>query len=221
MAAEIKNVEEHVNPTETKPAQRTKQESGGTGAVSSKRLRELIGAGPAPTPMVDPALQQAIEHFLCYEARLLDDRRFDEWYELLADDLHYFMPTRYNRLRREADGEFSAPDEAALFDETKQSIGRRLHRLRTGTAWAEDPPSRTRHLVTNVMIRPAEVAGEYRVDAYYLVYRSRLEREVELFVGMRHDLLRRADSQAGWLVARRTILLDQATVMARNLSFFF
>ena len=176
---------------------------------------------PSPTPLVDPALQQAIEQFLYYEARLLDDRCFDEWYELLANDIHYFMPTRYNRLKREAEHEFSGPDEAALFDEDKVSLAQRIRRLHTGMAWAEDPPSRTRHLVSNVMIRPTSPAGEYAVDCYYLLYRSRLEREVETFVGMRHDVLRRADTEAGWQIARRTIILDQATLLARNLSFFF
>ncbi len=172
-------------------------------------------------PMVEPALQHAIEQFLYYEARLLDDRRIDEWYELLADDIHYYMPTRYNRLKREADREFSGPHETALFDEDKRSIAQRIRRLHTGMAWAEDPPSRTRHLISNVMIRPGLKAGEYEVDSYYLIYRSRLEREVEMFVGSRHDLLRPVDTAAKWQIARRTIILDQATVLARNLSFFF
>jgi len=58
-------------------------------------------------------------------------------------------------------------------------------------------------------------------DSYYLLYRSRLEREVEIFAGMRHDLLRRVATAARWQVARRKIILDQTTVLARNLSFFF
>jgi biphenyl 2,3-dioxygenase subunit beta len=169
---------------------------------------------------VTPELQQEIEQFLYRESRILDDRRYEEWYELLADDLHYFMPTRYNRLKREADKEFSAPDEAAFFDEDKGSIAMRIRRLNTGMAWAEDPPSRTRHMVSNVVIRPI-ASHEYEVDCYYMLYRSRLEREVEIFVGMRHDLLRRADNPAGFQVARRVIILDQTILLARNLSFFF
>ena len=169
---------------------------------------------------VTPELQQEIEQFLYRESRILDDRRYEEWYELLADDLHYFMPTRYNRLKREADKEFSAPDEAAFFDEDKGSIAMRIRRLNTGMAWAEDPPSRTRHMVSNVVIRPM-ANDEYEVDCYYMLYRSRLEREVEIFVGMRHDRLRRADKPAGFQVARRVIILDQTILLARNLSFFF
>src|SRR5205823_7149645 len=95
------------------------------------------------TPAGEPAgaeLHHEIEQFLYYEARLLDDRRFEDWYELLADDLQYVMPTRYNRLRREAQHEFAAPEETQHFDEDKHSIAQRIRRLRSGTAWAEDPP---------------------------------------------------------------------------------
>jgi 3-phenylpropionate/cinnamic acid dioxygenase small subunit len=170
---------------------------------------------------VTPDLHYEIEQFLYYEARLLDDRRFEQWYELLADDLHYVMPTRYNRLRRELDREYAAPDEAQLFDEDKESIAQRIRRLRTGTAWAEDPPSRTRHFVSNIVVRRTPKADEFEIDCYYLMYRSRLERDVEMFAGMRHDVLRRAEGPSRWVIARRRIILDQTVLLARNLSFFF
>jgi biphenyl 2,3-dioxygenase beta subunit len=189
----------------------------GMSAAIGSQSRPEQDSSAAP---VTPELQQEIEQFLYRESRILDDRRYEKWYALLADDLHYFMPTRYNRLKREADKEFSAPDEAAFFDEDKRSIAMRIRRLNTGLAWAEDPPSRTRHMVSNVVIRPI-ANDEYEVDCYYLLYRSRLEREVEIFVGMRHDVLRRADNPGGFQVARRTIILDQSTLLARNLSFFF
>src|SRR5216684_3007518 len=136
-------------------------------AASARPPENEAAPALSATPLVDATVQRAIEQFLYYEARLLDDRRIDEWYELLADDLHYFMPTRYNRLKREADKEFSAPDEAAFFDEDKRSIAMRIRRLNTGMAWAEDPPSRTRHMVSNVVIRPIAnpiASDEYEVD---------------------------------------------------------
>ena len=177
--------------------------------------------GPQIAEPVPSLLHHEIEQFLYHEARMLDDRRFEEWFALLADDLRYVMPTRYNRLKREADREFAAPNEAQLFDEDKESIAQRIKRLRTGMAWAEDPPSRTRHLVSNVVVRRTTNPDEFEVDCYYLLYRSRLEREVEIFAGMRHDLLRRVATAFRWQVARRKIILDQTTVLARNLSFFF
>jgi 3-phenylpropionate/cinnamic acid dioxygenase small subunit len=173
-------------------------------------------AGAAPME-----LQYEIEQFLYFEARLLDDRRWDDWFALLAGDIHYVMPTRYNRLRREADKEFAAPDEAYHFDETKHSLGQRIRRLKSTTAWAEDPPSRTRHFVSNMVVQATANPEEYEVQCYYLLYRARLEREVETFAGMRHDLLRRTDTATRWLIARRAIVLDQTVVLARNMSFFF
>lgn len=166
-------------------------------------------------------LQHEIQQFLYYEARLLDDRRWDDWYALLAGDIHYVMPTRYNRLRREADKEFAGPGETYHFDEDKHSLLQRIKRLKSATAWAEDPPSRTRHFVSNIVVRATANPDEYETDAYYLLYRGRLEREVETFAGMRHDLLRRSDAPARWLIARRAIVLDQTVVLARNMSFFF
>lgn len=170
---------------------------------------------------VAPELQQEIEQFLYAEAALVDARGFDEWLTLLADDLRYVMPTRRTTLRREQDREISAADEVALFDEDKASMELRVGRLNTGMAWAEEPPSRTRHLITNVRIRPGDRDGEYRVACDFLVYRNRLERDVDLFVGQREDILRVADNAYGYVIAQRRIVLDQSTVLAANLSIFF
>ena len=176
----------------------------------------------APTVERVPAeLQHEIEQFLYLEAELLDERRFDEWLELLADDIRYWMPTRRNRARKDMAREFASAREAAFFDEDKDAMVRRVRRIDTGMAWAEDPPSRTRHMVSNVRVLPTENPDELEVRCAYLLYRSRLERDVEIFVGARRDLLRRVDDGVGWQIARRTILLDQATLLAKNISVFF
>lgn len=175
-------------------------------------------AEQAPT---SPELQQEIEQFLYREAMLLDNREFDEWYALLADDVHYYMPSRYTRGKREMGDELSHPDEAALFDEDKASLGLRIRRLTTGMAWAEEPPSRTRHMISNVQIRSADIDGEYEIDCCFMVYRNRLERQTDIFVGARRDLLRRSDKSEGWLIVKRLMVLDQSTLLANNMSIFF
>src|SRR5215472_4864210 len=169
------------------------------------------------TAAVTVELQHEVEQFLYTEAALLDDGKFHEWLGLLADDVHYWMPTRYNRTRREH--EFSKPNEIAFFDEYKSSLTMRVKRLDTGMAWAEDPPSRTRHLVTNVQVRRRSAADEYDVTSSFLLYRTRLETDLNLFAGRREDVLRK--TRAGWRIARRKILLDQNVVLAKNLSVFF
>src|SRR5260221_11363558 len=131
------------------------------------------------------------------------------------------MPLRCNRVAHERDLELSRADESALFDETKASIDLRLRRLETGMAWAEEPPSRTRHLISNVSIEPLGTDTEFLVRSYFHTYRSRLERQVNQFVGERTDHLRRHDNPLGWQIVSRKIVLDQATVLSNNLSLFF
>jgi 3-phenylpropionate/cinnamic acid dioxygenase small subunit len=171
------------------------------------------------TAPVTVELQHEVEQFLFEEAALLDDGKFHEWLGILTDDIHYWMPTRYNRTRREREHEFSKPNEVAFFDEDKSSLAMRVKRLDTGMAWAEDPPSRTRHLVTNVQVRRRSAADEFDVTSSFLLYRTRLETDLNLFAGRREDMLRR--TRDGWRIARRKILLDQNVVLAKNLSVFF
>jgi 3-phenylpropionate/cinnamic acid dioxygenase small subunit len=105
-----------------------------------------------------------VEQLLYREARLLDARRFHEWLELLSDDVRYWMPLRTSRYpkaskainilddSRYEEEELSKEGELAILDETKATLRRRIERLETGMAWAEDPPSRTRHLITNIEV---------------------------------------------------------------------
>jgi 3-phenylpropionate/cinnamic acid dioxygenase small subunit len=180
------------------------------------------GAGRTARRRVDIELQADIEQFLYLEAELLDDRRFDDWFALFADDARYWAPTRSNRLRRDRQLEASAPGEVALFDYDKTTLGWRVRQLQTATHWAEDPPSRTRHLVTNVRVAAADdEAGAFDVRSNFLCYRNRLADEVDLWAGERDDRLRRSADDPGWLIAHRTVTLDQNVVLSKNLSVFF
>ncbi|MCL8013793.1 3-phenylpropionate/cinnamic acid dioxygenase subunit beta [Streptomyces sp. AS02] len=167
----------------------------------------------------DIRLHHEVQRLYATEARLLDQHRYADWLELFAEDLHYWAPVRTNRLRRQqalADG---AAGEVAIFDESKASLAWRIRRFDSGMAWAEDPPSRTRHLISNVLVWPAEEPGEYVAESSFLCYRNRLEREVDLYAGGRTDVLRRAED-GSLLIARRTILLDQNVLLAKNISTF-
>jgi 3-phenylpropionate/cinnamic acid dioxygenase small subunit len=84
-------------------------------------------------------------------------------------------------------------------------------------AWAEDPPSRTRYLISNLEATP-QPNGEISARTAFLVYRSHLETDSQLLSGSREDLLRKAGGS--WKVARRTILLDANVLLDKNLSVF-
>jgi len=177
------------------------------------------------------ALQSEVEQFLFREARLIDERQFSEWVSLFTDDCRYWMPVRTTRLPRNSksvvildkanyrEDELARDGEMAHFDDDKSTLLMRVNRLETGMAWAEDPPSRTRHLVTNVEIIEELGDDRYSVFSNFLTYRHRLEREVDIFVGRREDVL--LCGETGWRIASRKIVLDQNVVSAKNLSIFF
>jgi 3-phenylpropionate/cinnamic acid dioxygenase small subunit len=175
-------------------------------------------------------IRREVEQFLYREARLLDERRFHQWLELLTDDIRYWMPvrtTRYpkgskaiailDRDRYEAE-ELAKEGELAVLDETKQTLSMRVARLDTGLAWAEDPPSRTRHIIANVEVEAGDKDSELKVYANFIVYRNRGETEQDFFVGRREDVLRQVDGT--WKIARRKIILDQNVLLAKNVSIF-
>lgn len=172
-----------------------------------------------------------IEQFMYQEARLLDTRRLHDWLELWTEDCHYWVPvrtTRYPRISkaisiadqdRYIEDEISKEDELAILDEDKDSLERRVARLDTGMAWAEDPPSRTRHLITNIEVHETDKSDEVKVFSNFLMYRTRGETEQDFYVGCREDTLRRDGNS--WKISRRKAVLDQNVLLAKNVSNFF
>lgn len=164
------------------------------------------------------ALKHEAEEFLYAEADLLDARRYADWLNLLTDDIHYWMPVRRTTTAREVHREFTRPGSVAFFDDDKRTLAMRVDRLAAARAWAEDPPSRTRRLLTNIRIMGGD-AGELAVAANFLLYRTRLNSEEDAWVGRREDLLRRVDG--GFRLARRHIFLEQTVILSQNLSSLF
>jgi 3-phenylpropionate/cinnamic acid dioxygenase small subunit len=163
-------------------------------------------------------LKFEVEEFLFREASLLDERRLDEWLALATDDIHYWMPIRRTTTAKEIDNEFTKPGGMAFFDDDKRTLGLRIQRLAVGRAWAEDPPSRTRHMVSNVRILGAD-ANEILVAANFQLYRTRLDSEEDSWIGRREDLLRRENGALK--LARRYIYLDQTVILSQNMSNLF
>ena len=174
------------------------------------------------------AILRDVEQFLYREARLLDERRFHEWLDLFTDDVRYWMvgrSTRYPRSSKAITVSDSgrrrdpAEDELAILDETKATLAGRIARLDTGMAWAEDPPSRTRHIITNIEVDPGDTGSELRVYSNFVVYRTRAETEQDFYIGARQDLLRSVDGR--WRIAHRKLVLDQNVLLPKNVSVFF
>jgi len=180
--------------------------------------------------MTDEVIRE-VEQFLYREARLLDERRFHQWLELFTDDVRYWMGARVNRYPRSSkaiailspnryvEDDLTREDELSILDETKETLAARVARLDTGMAWAEDPPSRTRHLLANIEVAPGEAPAELKAYSNFIVYRSRAESEQDFYVGARQDRIRRIDGKLK--IAGRKLTLDQNVLTAKNVSIFF
>ena len=170
-------------------------------------------------------LKADIEDFYYHEADLLDERRFRDWLELLADDVTYFMPIRRNvKFGQHAARENTRHGEGiSWFDEDKWTLTKRVDQILTGVHYAEEPLSRITHMVSNVQIKAArphfDDARELDVTSRFLVYQNRVQYETYIFVGRRNDTLRLTEQ--GWKIARREILLEQNILLAKNLTTFF
>jgi ethylbenzene dioxygenase beta subunit len=95
----------------------------------------------------------------------------------------------------------------------------RVERIETGFAWAEEPPSRIRHMVSNVRVR-SRADGDLDVRSYVMIYRSRWDRpHYDIMTAERRDVFRSVEG--AWKLARRLVVLDNTTVPMLNLSFLF
>ena len=181
----------------------------------------MIDTGPQIARLL---LKQEIEDLLYLEAELLDERRYEEWLDLLCEDIRYYMPMRRNVKFGELDREFTREgQDINWFDEGKDTLTRRVKQILTGVHWAEEPLSRICHMVSNVQVLEANPSAsepvEVKIKSRFLVYRNRVQTETDFLVGKREDVLRKVNG--GWNIARRKIILDQSVLLAKNLTFFF
>lgn len=130
-------------------------------------------------------MQQEVEQFLYREARLLDERRFEEWMGLFAEDGYYWVP--------------AAPDQddpyqaVSIFFDDRELMKTRIGRLRHPKIHSQEPHSRTCHYVSNVEIDEAYgTENEILVHSAQMMLEFRLDRQTSYGGRCRH-LLRKTD----------------------------
>jgi 3-phenylpropionate/cinnamic acid dioxygenase small subunit len=87
--------------------------------------------------------QNALEQFLFCEARLLDERRWDEWLQLFTEDGYYWVPL----IPEQQD----AKNHVSLYYEDAMLRQMRVRRLQHPRAFSQEKPTRTSHVIGNVM----------------------------------------------------------------------
>lgn len=159
-----------------------------------------------------------ITEALYVESMLLDELRLEEWSAFLAPDLIYRAPLRLSVDRAEQSK--SIVHTMNHFDEDYRSLMGRVARLtQTKSAWAEDPPSRTRHFITNILAWDTETSNEYLVKSNGLLTRNRFEEDhMQVVSYVRNDVLR--DVKGTLKLAKREIVFDMAVLGTHNLSIF-
>ncbi|HVC66107.1 MAG TPA: aromatic-ring-hydroxylating dioxygenase subunit beta [Acidimicrobiales bacterium] len=164
----------------------------------------------------DRSLVAMVERFLFLEAELVDDRRFEAWLELFADDATYEVPLR---VTREAQAGSQLSDRGRMFWDSKETLAIRVQRLLSEYAWAEQPPSRTRHFVSNVRVISTGEDGALEVRSNVLVYRNRGDEPThDLYSADRRDeLVPLGDS---FRIHRRWMAVDQSNLTGNSLSVF-
>jgi len=131
--------------------------------------------------------REALADFIILEARLLDTRQFRDWMALFADDGTYWVPA--------VPDQTSPFDQASLFYDDRDLMKTRVERLDHPRIHVQTPPSRTAHLVGNVVVEEDDAAkGELVVGSTVIMaeYRDDAQR---VFAGrQRHRLRRHGDT---------------------------
>jgi benzoate/toluate 1,2-dioxygenase subunit beta len=148
-----------------------------------------------------------VAEFLYHEAQLLDSRSFDAWLELFAPEAIYSVPqdARADPIRR-----------VSLLHEDRPRLAERIKRLNSGFAYAQEPPSRTVHLVGNVRVT-GEAAGLLEVSSNLMVTEARRGRQ-NLYAGQVDHRLRRRP-EGGFSILHKEIRLVNSDFPLGNLTF--
>jgi 3-phenylpropionate/cinnamic acid dioxygenase small subunit len=151
--------------------------------------------------------RQEAEEILFSEARLLDDRRYEDWFAMLTEDAVYWMPCNGEGVDPNREISLVYDDHARLCD--------RIDRLNSGVAHSQSPPSRTCRLISNVQIDRAS-DNEASITSAFFLYELRHARQ-RVFAGRYYHHLRFEDRR--WKVASKKVVLVNNDEVIDNLTF--
>lgn len=152
--------------------------------------------------------QSAVERFLYREAKLLDERRYQDWVALFTEDGVYWVPSGHDGPAERA--------VALIYDNTPR-LRERLTRMGSRAFWAQQPPTHTTRLVGNVLAQPsAEHAHEIGVECRFILALLRRHRQALLSGVARYRLRPEHD---GFRIREKVVLLQERDASFDNLTF--
>ncbi len=156
--------------------------------------------------MAGMSIQEAAD-ILYKEARLLDEKRFDEWLALFTDDARYWVPCNRD------DGDPNR--EISIIYDDRQTMRDRVSRLQSGVAHAQSPFSKTRRLITNIDVEKAG-DGEAIVFSNFVIYELRRSKQ-NAFAGHYEHHLRQEND--GWKIGFKKAALINNDEVIDSLTF--
>ena len=180
--------------------------------------------------ITSPARQRALEAFYYREARLLDNRQYRQWLDLVSEDMGYVLPGRVNvqvdncqrgeehmiSVERELEGADSMG--CPIREETYMHLMLRVERAYKINSWSENPPARTRRIVGNVELM-ARSGDELSVLSNFHLHYARPGSDSFLYGGQRRDLLLANGDE--FRLRRREVILDYADISLPTLGLLF
>ncbi len=185
---------------------------------------------------IDHQLITRVEQFYYREARLLDERCFQQWLALVDEAIVYSIPTRYvpqpdpslqdteaflavDRELERADGGQGSP---LRHDQYMETLVRTIRPYKNN-AWSESPAPRTRRFITNVEVETVESSdasvNEYRVFSNFQLFYSHSGADNHTYYGGRKDILREVDGQ--FKLLKREIITDWDIITAPTMALIF
>ena len=132
---------------------------------------------------MDTVRERALQAFIYHEARLLDERRFDEWLALFTPDGRYWVPL--NGSAQVDDGRSNS-----IADEDHLLLSLRIERLKNPRAHSQHPASHGQHVLQPASLERSDAqAGMYELRSPFIYTEARGEDSVVLTGSYRHHLL--------------------------------
>lgn len=145
----------------------------------------------------------AAAELLAREGHYLDTRQWQQWLDLLTEDVVLWVPAWRDEAEPTSD-----PDRelSLIYDVDRQALADRIWRLDSGLSVASTPLLRTSHQVSNVLLAEAVAADSAEIRATFAVHVfNPANARQHVFFGRYEYTLRRAGTD--WKIARKKVLL--------------
>lgn len=157
-------------------------------------------------------MQEAITHFLYHEARLLDERQFNDWLDLWSDPLLYWIPSTLQDCDPNKYVSF-------LYDD-RELLEERIKRLESPYCYAQDPPSRTLHQISNITYQEKDAV--VTVQSNLVLYEFKPNHQPRIYplnvfpAFVEHDL---TQGDQGLKINQKKVRLLNSDGLITNLTF--